>query len=275
MHAGWNIIARYHKSEIDIYRKMLLVVIATGLLPFILSELNIRSLNSTAWLCVVGSGICAGFYLFFLGKAFSSSDFTIVYPIARALPVIFIAALDMLRGRTLTALGWVGVVLVTIGCAIIPLRSLRELSPQRYFNVTSLWMFLAAMGTVGYTLFDKIAAEVISQGAGSAARYGYVYFSISYIPLALLSRRIRSSNDRRDWLLAIPAAGLSFAAYWLVLWAYQLSPYASYIVAFRQFSIVIGDVLAFLLYKEKGLVIRLMGAFFITFGLICIAVWGK
>lgn len=73
----------------------------------------------------------------------------------------------------------------------------------------------------------------------------------------------------------MPAAVLSFGAYWLILWAYQLSPQASYIVAFRQFSIVIGSLMAFLIYKEKGVGIRLTGAVLITTGLVLIGVWGR
>jgi uncharacterized membrane protein len=84
-----------------------------------------------------------------------------------------------------------------------------------------------------------------------------------------------SSNDTMGWKLAIPAAILSFAAYWLILWAYQLSPYASYIVAFRQFSIVIGAVVAFIYYKEKGVAVRLTGALLVTTGLVLIAGWGR
>jgi len=76
-------------------------------------------------------------------------------------------------------------------------------------------------------------------------------------------------------MLVVLAAVLSFGAYWLILWAYQLSPYASYIVAFRQFSIVIGAVLAFVIYKEKGIAIRLTGASLITTGLLVIALWGR
>jgi uncharacterized membrane protein len=60
----------------------------------------------------------------------------------------------------------------------------------------------------------------------------------------------------------------------LILWAYQLSPVASYIVAFRQFSIIIGAVLAFILFKEKGFAVRISGALCITSGLILIALWG-
>ena len=53
-----------------------------------------------------------------------------------------------------------------------------------------------------------------------------------------------------------------------------MGPYTSYIVAFRQFSIVIGAVLAFRIYKEKGLAVRISGALLITAGLVLIAVFG-
>ena len=130
---------------------------------------------------------------------------------------------------------------------------------------------------VGYTLLDKIAAEVVQQGPATAARYGYFYFTVSLLPYLFLTRTFKSekAEPNGDWKLASIAAVLSFAAYWLVLWAYQLSPYASYIVAFRQFSIVIGAVLAFVIYKEEGVRVRLSGASLIASGLVLIAGWGR
>jgi uncharacterized membrane protein len=85
----------------------------------------------------------------------------------------------------------------------------------------------------------------------------------------------RGSGQRAFWVRASIAAIMGFGAYWLILWAYQLSPYASYIVAFRQFSIVIGTVIAFLYYKEGGVVVRLTGALLITSGMVLIAGWGR
>jgi uncharacterized membrane protein len=278
MHAGWNLLARYDRSEGLFYKKMLIAIGLAGFLPAVISELLARSLTPLAWACVVGSGVCAGLYLFFLARAFESSDFTIVYPMARSLPVIFVALIDVLRGRLLTPLGWTGILLVAAGCTLVPLQSFGEISLTRYFNRTSLWMLLAALGTVGYTFLDKIAAEVVQSGPDTAARYGYIYFAVSYLPYVGLLRSLHGENSHNDtmgWKLAIPAAALSFGAYWLILWAYQLSPYASYIVAFRQFSIVIGAVFAFILYKERGVVVRLAGAFLITTGLILIAGWGR
>jgi len=278
MHAGWNLLARYERSESIFYGKMLIVIAVVGCVPAVLSEVLARSLTLKAWGCVVASAFCAGLYLFFLARAFESSDFTVVYPVARALPVIFVALGDVLRGRYLTGLGWLGILLVASGCVLVPLRSFRDLAFRRYFNRTSLWMLLAAMGTVGYTLLDKVAAEVVQQGPDTAARYGYMYFTISFLPYTALLRISRHENHSphpTNWKLVILAAALSFGAYWLILWAYQLSPYASYIVAFRQFSIVIGAISAFLIYKEHGVMVRLTGAWLITSGLVLIGVWGR
>jgi len=59
-----------------------------------------------------------------------------------------------------------------------------------------------------------------------------------------------------------------------VLWAYQLCQHASYILAFRQTSIVIGVILAFVIYKEQGRAIRLAGTFVLASGLVLISLWG-
>jgi drug/metabolite transporter (DMT)-like permease len=278
MHAGWNLLARFDRSERAFYHKMLVTTITIGFLPAAVSEWLNRSLTPLAWACVFGSGSCAGLYLYFLGRAYESSDFTIVYPVARSLPVIFVAFGDVLRGRYLTEIGWLGIVLVTSGCVLVPLRSFSDISLKKYFNRSSLWMLFAAMGTVGYTLLDKLAAEVVQQGPATAARYGYIYFTISFLPYSAMLHFAgvkRPENDRLGWKLAVPAAMLSFGAYWLILWAYQLNPHASYIVAFRQFSIVIGAIMAFIIYKEQGVVMRLAGALLITTGLVLIAGWGR
>lgn len=280
MHAGWNLLAHYDRSESLFYRRMLIFIILVGFFPTLLSEIQAQSLPPLAWLCVLGSGFSAGLYLFFLAKAFESADFSVVYPVARSLPVIFIGIVDTLRGRPLTVWGWMGIGLVSLGCFLVPQRSLRSFSWRSYLTPTSLWMLLTALGTIGYTYLDKIAAEVVQRSPATAARYGYIYFAVSFIPYALFLRyshlsKPQETTTQGGWKLAILGAILSFGAYWLILWAYQLSPYASYIVAFRQFSIVIGSAVALTYYKESGLAVRLGGALLITGGLICIAVLGR
>jgi drug/metabolite transporter (DMT)-like permease len=278
MHAGWNLLARFEHSERDFYRKMLIVILVIGFVPAVISEFLTRSMTTVAWICVVGSGISAGVYLYFLARAYESADFSIVYPVVRALPVIFVAIGDDLRGRYLTPAGWAGVFLVAAGVIFVPIQSFRNISIKNYLNRTSLWMLLAALGTVGYTLLDKVAAETVQQSPATAARYGYFYFAITNLPYLFLLKIYKGKDENLEpttWKLAIPAAILSFAAYWLILWAYQLVPYAGYIIAFRQISIVIGAGLAFIIFKERGIRYRLSGASLIAFGLILIAAWGR
>ncbi|MFQ5796285.1 MAG: EamA family transporter [Candidatus Bipolaricaulia bacterium] len=279
MHAGWNLLARRQRSEMVFFRRMLVGIAFVGFVPAVLSEVLTHSLPPQAWGYVAGSGFFCGLYIFHLARAYGSSDFTVVYPVARALPVLLVGIGDVLRGRFLTAMGWLGVVLVILGCVLTPLHSVRDVALRRYLNRTNLWMLLAALGTVGYTLLDKAAAELVQQGPATAARYGYIYFLICFgtytVLVQILKPKEQSSNAAAvGWIIPMIASSLSFGAYWLILWTYQLTQRASYIVAFRQFSIVIGVVLAFAIYQEKGLVIRLTGTLLITFGLILIGVLG-
>jgi len=278
MHAGWNLVARHHRCEADFFNRMLAMTALFGFLPAILSEALTRSIPLMAWVYVAGSGFCCGIYYFFLARAYESSDFTVVYPVARSLPVLFVSIGDLLRGRYLTPMGWLGIFLVVSGCFFAPLRSVKDFTVHRYLNRGILWMLLAAVGTVGYTLFDKVASEIVKQGPATAARYGYMFFLISYGVYTLLLKRFKrreSSPNSFGWKLPIFAGFMNFGAYWLVLWAYQLSQHAGYITAFRQFSIVIGVIFAFAIYKEQGLVVRLAGVFLLTLGLVFIGLQGS
>lgn len=280
MHAGWNLMIRGHAgaARMRFVARMLLVAAAAGLVPATVSELLARSLTGRAWLCVAGSGACCGAYYYALARAYGSSDFTVVYPVARSLPVLLIAAADVLRGRMPSPLGWAGLVLVVGGCFLAPLHAFGDVRLRRYLNRGVAWMALTAMGTVGYTLLDKLAAEAVTPGAATAARYGYFFFLGSYVTYVALVKLFPVGRDRPGrpiaWRPAVVAGVLNFGAYWLVLWAYQLARRASYVVALRQFSIVLGVVAAFAIYREKGLFVRLAGTLLIAAGLVLIGAWG-
>ena len=277
MHAGWNLLARRQRAEALFFHRMLTASAVLGLAPALVSVALTHSLTPKVWGLAAASGVCCGLYYFFLARAYRDADFTTVYPVARALPVLLVAIGDVLRARPPTPRCWLGLALVAAGCLLAPLASLRDAALRRYLNRASLWMLLTALGTVGYTLFDKVASEAVPAGPASAARYGYVFFVASwvvYTVLLTLSRTDLSDDVGIGWRGPSLAATLNFGAYWLVLWAYQLERQASTIVAFRQFSIVIGVVLAFAIYRERGLRVRMAGAVLITGGLVIVGLWG-
>jgi len=277
LHAGWNLLARRQRSEVAFMRRMLIAVAVAGLVPAAVSEMHAQPLPLRAWLCALGSGLCIGVYFYALAHAYAASDFTVVYPVARALPVLLVGLGDVLRGRPLSPAGWLGMVLVVSGCFLAPLRSFRELHLRRYVNRATGWMLVAALGTVGFTLLDKIAAEVVRQGPATAARYGYAIYLVASLAYCGLYRAFRphaESHPDVGWRAPTLGGVLTLGGYWLVLWAYQLSERAGYILAFRQFSIVLGVAAAFLLYREKGLLPRLTATALLTTGLVVIALRG-
>jgi drug/metabolite transporter (DMT)-like permease len=264
MHAGWNLLIRRRNIEAVIVARMLFVTVLVGLVPMAVSEIMTRSLPAWAWVCVAGSGVCCGFYYLGLTRAYGSSDFTVVYPVARALPILLVAFGDVLLGRQPTLVGWVGICLVIGGCLLAPLKSFRGFALGHYFNRATFWIALTALGTVGYTLLDKSAADVVRQGPATAARYAYLFVLFSYIVYILLLRVTRTRHTSAmvksiGWKIPVLACILNFGADWLVLWAYQSARQASYILALRQFSIIIGVIVAFSIFKEQGRAVRLTG----------------
>lgn len=276
-HAGWNLLARRQRSEAAFFLRMNICIVGIGLIPAVAGAVMTDALPMRAWLYLVGSGVCCGVYTFALARSYELSDFTIVYPVARALPVLLIGFGDVLLGREISAVGWGGLLMVAAGAIFVPLHSFREFSLKRYLTPAMLWMVMAASGTVGYSLFDKAASEVVRSGPGAAAIYGYMFFlssGVFYVLLLFVFARGAFKEDSIGWKGPLLGGGLNFCGYWLVLWAFQLSRQASYVVAFRQVSILIGVVLAFMIYKERGLVVRLVGAGLITCGLVLIGVLG-
>lgn len=278
MHATWNILVKREECEQACIWRMQLFIVAVGLVPAVLAIVLLRCVTSTAALCLLGSGVSCGLYFVCLGKGYQKGDFTMVYPAARAIPVVLVGLGDALRGRPPSPMGWLGIALVASGCLIVPLTSFRDIRLRHYVRPSSIWIVLAAAGTVGYSLLDKIGSESVSRGAVPALVYCYLFFfssTVFYVPLRGV---LRGRSPRRmdvGWKTPALAGVFCFLAYWLVVCAYQMTTRASYVVAFRQFSIVIGVLIAIVVLKEPGKRVRLVGALVITGGLILLKVFGN
>ena len=276
IHASWNIMARRSNAETGFIARMLPALAIAGLLPAAVGQVLTGTMHGSIWAYVAGSGLFCGLYFLCLGKAYESADFTTVYPVARALPVLLVAAGDAFRGNLPNGAGWAGMALVVIGCLMAPLRSPRELRLGAYVNPATIWIVLTALGTVGYSLLDKRGAELLTPGPMSALIYTYFFYLFAFVGYVLLTklwRRPLQADTGPLWLPTM-AGLLSFAGYFLVVWAYQLVARASYVVAFRQASLVIGVLMAFALYRNERYLWRLASVLVITSGLVVISLLG-
>jgi uncharacterized membrane protein len=234
-----------------------------------------HSFPARTWLYVVPSGLIGGAYTYFLARAYSSSDFSVVYPLTRALPVLLVAGVDVLRGHRPSSLGWLAMLLVVAGCLLAPQTSYRGFDLRRYHWREVLWILLTAGGVAGFTVLDKLAAEIVRRGPGSAAVYcGLWHIGCCMAYLALHGPLGGVGRGQAGWAMPAVAALMGLFTYTLVLWAFQLAPQASYLLAFRQFSIVAGVAASIALHREGALGVRVPATAAIVAGLVLLALRG-
>jgi drug/metabolite transporter (DMT)-like permease len=280
-HVTWNLLARHSRREVEFFRRMLIVCLPLSAVVMGVCLLTQPVFPRQAVLYAIGAGAVSGAYFLFLGLAYRSSDFTVVYPVARALPVLMLAGVDMLRGYSPSAMAWLAMGIVVVGCVLAPQKSLRGFTHRHYTSRTFLFIFLTAAAIAAFSTLDKLAAEMVGTGIVTAATQAgifHTFSAVTYIGLGALFLPARSAEDtelpRMGWRGPVLAALIGYATYTLVLWAFQLTPKVSYLVAFRQFSIVLGVVTAFVLHKEEGARIRIPASLAIVAGLVLLALAG-
>ena len=298
MHASWNILAKRDSATPELFPRVLAAVAIPGLVVGMLAEWRSAALLPHIGPLVLAAGAFQAAYFLGLSLGYRSGDLSLVYPLVRALPVVLVGIFDVARGQPPGGAGWIGLLLVLGGCLLVALPAARQHAGVRIAGVPQAarswpsvaigWATVAALGTVGYTVFDKLAAEAITaaggMGAGAAFRYGLWEFTICaafYLPLmAAVNRgRARRPAASRGTLAAgilqgVVIAALMYCTYALVLWAYQLSWQTSYVVALRQFSIVLGVVVGALLLREAAPATRVAGAVVIAGGVALLTLVG-
>ena len=285
MHAVWNLLVRGRGDKQTMVYRMLLIIAFGGLVPSVISEWTARSMSPTLWLIAAGAGVANGLYYVCMARSLAAADFGTVFPIIRGLPVVLIALGDVAMGRPPSPVGWLALLMVTGGCTLTPQESFGSLSHHHYWRRSSLWMLAAAACAVGYTIPDKLAMDLVRGDAqmavGSALRYQYFHLVASMLTVAVVGRRMRTraaaagESKLVGWAIPALAAALNFSAYSMILVCYQRVAQAGYVWGMRQFSIVVGVVLAFVVFKERGRAVRLTGAVLITIGMVLIALFVK
>jgi len=274
LHASWNLLAHARRQDTTLFVRANLIVGLVGLGPILWLQFGGDPFPAAVWPLLLATGFFQAVYFLGLTMGYRVGDFSVVYPVARALPVLALAVLDIARGRPPSALGWLGMVLVTVGCLLAPLASLRTISRDRYLNWTIFWVLVTAAGTVGYSGVDKAALEMLRPGLLSALRYGVLQWLLTvpflWLGLRFVARLPMEWGAVRDWRRAALATIFISSAYTLILWVYQMIPQASYVVALRQFSIVIGVVAAIVIFHEPAAKLRLSAALIITAGVVLV-----
>ena len=284
LHVTWNLLSKKVAPSLSFYVLMSYTAAAIWLSFFLASDLRLARLPPRFFLMLAGS-ICGEVcYMIGLAHAYRKGDISLVYPVVRALPVIVIPPLTLCLGMgkpiSIPALG--GMVLITVGCLLMPLRGFNGISFRSFCRgPVLLFILLSASGTTMYTIFDKRAIEIITEVKGSCSWLD----AVSYLFCVEFSQAtvefLFVLGDRRERRIFKRLAGRSIypslagccstSAYALVLMAMRYVTNVSYLQAFRQISLPLGFLAGVVLLHEKALPVRIAGLVFILSGLVIVA----
>ena len=282
LHAGWNVLGKSNQgsgSSFFLASGVAAAAILTPYLVWYVDNVGFSNISLPFWQLVLFSGICQIIYLIGLGAAYKQADIGVIYPMARALPVLMVGLGTVLIGYDLSVNQWVGFALITLGCLFVPLKQSSELRLKAYLNLGVLWALIAAIGTTGYSIIDKEAlllleplSTTVITNKHTAIFYLGIQFWAIVIPLSIwLLVTNQSVEFTNAWVLRKKAtvAGIMMAStYGLVLFAMTMTENVSLVVALRQVSIIFGVVMGIYFLKEKWYMTRGIGVVLILIGLV-------
>ncbi|RIK15467.1 MAG: hypothetical protein DCC52_18685, partial [Chloroflexi bacterium] len=90
MHAGWNLLVR-DQRRINMFMGITVVSVIIFCAPLLLLEFFTAPVFSVVPLNIVFGGAFLAVYYFGMTHSYRGGDFTVAYPLSRALPVLLVA----------------------------------------------------------------------------------------------------------------------------------------------------------------------------------------
>jgi len=283
LHATWNLIAKSGKPS-PLFFLILTLSTVTILTPFLLLNLGgMHTVPTKFWWLLLATGFFETIYYTGLAQAYRHGDISLVYPLIRALPVLLIPLVCFILGlgKTLSFEVICGMVLIGIGCIMMPIKKFRTWHVRDYKGVALWWVIPGALGTVGYTIIDSEAIKLLNIDAFSVP-VNVIYSGLintAILPwltlVVIFSSSWKGLKDYRGKkiLRPITASAATCLAYMLILASMKYVANVSYVAGFRQLSIPLGVILGVIILKEKIFLPRIIGCIIIVAGLILTAIF--
>lgn len=271
-HALWNFFVRKVAGDLT----TLWLALWTGLvmlLPVlfgVLSSDNLRTLvhPSAVW-CVIASGVVHAIYFILLARAYEVGELSLVYPLARGSGIGLAALMAWgILHENLSRAGAVGIMLIFAGILSMGTSIGRPGSTGKgHLLALSVGLCICL-----YSIIDKV-------GVGRMHPVLYLWCMV-FLATALLGpwvvrrgrgRIVHKAKANVGYILII--GGGSLGTYLMILFALTAAP-VGYIVAVREFAVVIGACLGVLFLREKITLSKVTAIVLITAGLVLIKAAG-
>jgi len=243
LHATWNALIKTGASKIA---SMFILTFVQGVAGFFIA-MSQPWPDAQVWLWLAASGVFHAGYKLFLAFAYEQGDLSRVYPIARgAAPMIVTVISALLLIDVIKPIEYGAIALLGLGIALMARGAFTNGESRR---LVPLALGSACM-TAGYSLVDGLGARV----AGNAVMYvGWLFTldALIFTPLILALRgRVALRASGKDWGVGALAAGASYGAYAIAVWAMTVAPIAL-VTALRETSILFAVLIGWLVFGDR------------------------
>lgn len=273
-HALWNFLAKRGKSP-EVFTWWMAATSNLFLAPLAITLFMFNPPSSTGWIFIGATWLLHVTYFVTLSRAYSRTDLSVAYPIARGTGLMLIPLLGVTwLGESISLAALTGVILILTGIVILTWRgrfTTKFSSPGNLLRDSGARYALATGAIISiYSIVDKQAVQHVTP-------FLYMYFVASAGTIGMLPflwRSFKRSDFTFEWRshkISIVVGGLlQFAAYGLVLTALETGR-VSYIGPFRETGILFGILLGVVVLGEPFARNRILGGAFIATGAATIA----
>ena len=261
-HASWNFFSKKISGDFTLFW-FGLAGANILMIPFSIYFIYKSGFSSEAVIFILISAAAHSLYYYTLLYSYKNGDISTAYPIARGIGVAGTASISVLfLGETVSLNGGTGIAAILAGVFFIGMSRIpgQILHKKAYYFaiITGCFIFTYSLAdnrganichpVVYINIIDLICASVLA------------FFAF---PDGIKKSFTKLKSNLRDTIII----GLgSSGTYILILFAFTFEK-ASYIVALRESSVVIGSLMGFFFLKEKPTYYKITGIILITAGL--------
>lgn len=268
VHVSWNIAAKRvsgHFGVMWIGQALSAIVLLPAAVYCTLYEM--ARPPPMAYALIACCGLLQAIYFTLLSKAYEAGGISVVYPIARGGGVALTAlAAWLVLDEQVSPTGAAGIAAIGIGSVLVGLKRSRDPveGHRRALKLAGLIACTLAAGGVN----DKVAVSHVHPITYIFCMFGGA--ALATLPIVLTKHRTALADAWRRHRKTSAVVGLgSMSAYLIVLFALRFGP-LSYLVAFRELSVVLGALAGVLIFKEPLTKRKALGVTVIASGLVLV-----
>ena len=281
LHASWNLLAKRSSMSITFYAVLGLFSALLWQHVWFWTPVKVFTLPPLFWVYLSCVMVSEFLYCNWLVRTYRSLELSTAYPMMRALPLIIIPIVTWIAGwgKPLSGFAILGMLVVFIGCLLMPQKKFSDFHLKDYFNKHMFFVLMVACGISGCTIFDSQAQSVLREAYPDVAKpvVSLSYYCCRGALLTLLlfitvlsipqeRKNLAEFIRQRNWIPAL-AGVFSSLAYSSVLLAMNYVTNVTYVQIFRQLGLVIGVAGGIFILKERAAAPKIAGVTLILLGL--------